>query len=119
MAPQPTMAIFTRSPSPGTPPASAVTAGVDLLRAFFESALTLVAVLGRKYQVTQERLLVHPQQVRLIALDVRADEIPVGSDLQQLVESARIPAPGQLELLECVVVSLELGSNEAFGRRLG
>src|SRR5262249_44650243 len=38
-------------------------------RSGLESALTLVAILGRKYQITQERLLVHPQQVRLIALD--------------------------------------------------
>src|SRR6516162_184522 len=113
------MAIFTRSPSPGTPSAPRRSPAVLVSYAFLGSGLPLMAILGREHQIAQERLVVDPQHVRVVALDVRADEIPVRRQLHQLAEGACIPAPGQLELEECAVVSLELGSDETIRHGLG
>src|SRR6516165_1979074 len=103
------MAILTRllpSPQRRGPAPRACQAG---LRAV--SALALTAVLRRLYQFTQKGLLVDAQQVRLLVLDVRTDEVAVGGDAQQVPEGGPIPAPGQLELEKCAVVGLELGGD--------
>src|SRR6266404_8844443 len=55
------------------------------------------AVPGAEHQVPQERLFVDPQQVRLVALDVGADDVPVRSDAHQMTEGLRIPMPRQLD----------------------
>src|SRR5215469_7155717 len=123
MAPQPTMAIFTRPPSLA---AAAVQRPAALIRhssahqPLIDSALALVAVLGREHEIAQKRLLVDAQQVWLLAFDVGTDEIPVGrSDPLQVTEGGSIPAPGQLELEKCQVVRLELGSGAIVAHVLG
>src|ERR1700732_3107953 len=121
MAPQPTMAIFIALPfvisdllrqrAPASrlsirwaqrgvlqPPASSPGRGLRF---------PPTAVLGREYQVAQKSLFVDPQQVRLVALHVGADEIPVRGDAHEMTERLGIPSPWQLEFAERAVVRLE------------
>src|SRR5207248_5923808 len=62
------------------------------------------AVLGGEHQVAQERLLVDPQQVRLAALHVGTDHVPVRRDAHQMTERLRIPSPRQFQLAERAVL---------------
>src|SRR6266513_1925580 len=75
------------------------------------------AVPGGEHQVAQERLLVDPQQVRLVALHVGADHVPVRRDAHQMSQRLRIPSPRQLQLAERAVVGLEL-RGERLARRI-
>src|SRR5215472_10477966 len=109
------MAIFTRPPLP----AAAAVSGGGLHQAVWGSALPLIAVLRREYQIAEKRLLVYAQQVRLVPLDVGTHEIPIGRDAYQIPERACIPAPGELELEKGAVVSLELGSHALLADMLG
>src|SRR6266853_5543975 len=76
------------------------------------------AVPGAEHQVAQERLFVDPQQVRLVALDVGADDVPVRSDAHQMTEGLRIPLPRQFQFAERAVVGLEF-RGEQLARRNG
>src|SRR5213078_4237989 len=76
------------------------------------------AVLGGEHQVAQERLLVDPQQVRLAALHVGTDHVPVRRDAHQMTERLRIPSPRQFQLAERAVVGLEF-RGEQLARRTG
>src|SRR5580704_15805628 len=75
------------------------------------------AVLGREHQAAQKRLFVDPQQVRMVALHVGADEILVRGDAHEMTERLRIPSPGQLEFAERAVVRFEF-RGEGIARRI-
>src|SRR5213082_3192584 len=75
------------------------------------------AVLGGEHQVAQERLLVDPQQVRLVALHVGADDVPVRGDAHQMSQRLRIPSPRQFQLAERAIVGLEF-RGERLARRI-
>src|ERR1700716_2017203 len=121
MAPQPTMAIFIALPlfvaellrqrEAGEPyrsggrrhgccPPAASSPGRGL-------RFLPTAILGREHQAAQKRLFVDPQQVRMVALHVGADEILVRGNAHEMTERLGIPSPWQLEFAERAVVRLE------------
>ena len=65
------------------------------------------AVLGGEHQVAQERLFVDPQQVRLTALHVGADDVPVRRDAHEMTQRLGIPSPWQFQFAERAVLRLE------------